>query len=455
MIKTFKIATALGFVLTGAANAAPDGYFFGADLSFANEMKDCGAKFADGGKTKDLFDIFHDHGGNIARIRIWNNPDWTKYSSLKDVIESLQRAKAAGLKTLLDFHYSDDWADGGKQVIPAAWTKLGSVEAEAKAVHDFTLETLQALGKAGVLPDMVQVGNETNGEIMRPTEDTPNDPINWKRNAALLNAGIKAVREAGMDAGQDIGVMLHIAQPENVEPWFDNALRSGVTDFDYVGVSYYRKWSSESFTGLAQTIRRAAQKYDAEVILVETAYPWTMKAGDSSTNVLGEDTLLAAYEATPESQRRYMLDISQLVISNGGMGVVYWAPEWVSTKCKTRWGTGSSWENASFFSYGNPHEALPVFDFMGHAYAYPTEISFVLPKGADTEALYLEADFLEDGIKGTFRPAAAGPAYSVRLMPGQVIHYRLRLVNEAPGEPLAPMQEAVVGVSPMKIRFNP
>ncbi|MCF5973726.1 arabinogalactan endo-1,4-beta-galactosidase, partial [Xanthomonas perforans] len=163
-------------------------------------------------------------------------------------------------------------------------------------------------------------------------------------------------------------VMLHIAQPENVEPWFADATKAGVTDFDLIGISYYRKWSTQSMAELGKTIRRLRGRYDADVVVVETAYPWTLDSGDTSHNLLGEDSLIAGYPATPQGQARYMVDLTQLVIDTGGAGVVYWEPAWTSSHCKTRWGTGSSWENASFFDFKHGNEVLPAIDFMRHPY---------------------------------------------------------------------------------------
>lgn len=347
-----------------AHDTAPKEYFFGADLSFSNELNDCGVRFSDGKQVKDVYQIFKDHGANLARIRIWHTPSWTEYSTLPDVKRSIARAKKAGMKVLLDFHYSDDWADGDKQVIPAAWAEIETVPELADALYDYTHSVLMELDAEGLTPEMVQVGNETNGEMMRAYAEVPNHPINWARNAALFNAGIKAVRDAADETGKKIDVMLHIAQPENAEPWFKAAAEAGVTDFDYIGLSYYRKWSSEDMAGLGATIKRLKGAYPAEIILVETAYPWTQKTNDDSHNLLGPDTLLEDYPATPEGQRRYLMDVSELVLENGGVGVVYWEPGWVSSTCKTRWGTGSSWENAALFDYSNPPKPLPGMEYL-------------------------------------------------------------------------------------------
>jgi arabinogalactan endo-1,4-beta-galactosidase len=161
--------------------------------------------------------------------------------------------------------------------------------------------------------------------------------------------------------------MLHIAQPENVEPWFEAATRAGVADYDLIGISYYRKWSTRTIAELGETIARAKARFGKDALVVETAYPFTDAGEDSAPNLLGPDTLIPGYPATPEGQRRYLVDLTQMVVDHGGVGVVYWEPAWISTSCKTRWGTGSNWENAAWFSLRD-HEALPAFDFLGRKY---------------------------------------------------------------------------------------
>lgn len=355
--------------LAGAVSAGgPETFYFGADLSYVNEMEDCGAVYREQGKAKDPFELFAERGANLVRVRLWNDAQWTDYSDLDDVRKTVRRARAAGMQVLLDFHYSDEWADGDKQIIPAAWAGIGSSEELAQALHRFTLETLLALDADGLFPEHVQVGNETNPELMRGPEDGK-DPIDWERNALLLNAGIRAVREASAQAGKPVNVMLHIAQPENVLPWFAAAWEAGVRDFDQVGISYYRRWSSEDLGGLARTLRETVETYPhAEVIVVETSYPWTLEGADEAANLLGGDTLIEAYPATVAGQSAYLRDLTQLVMDAGGHGVVYWEPAWVSTECSTRWGKGSHWENATFFDFRNGNEVLPSIDFMSREY---------------------------------------------------------------------------------------
>jgi arabinogalactan endo-1,4-beta-galactosidase len=347
-----------------AADTTPQ-RFAGVDLSYVNEVESCGAKFKLNGKLRDPYELLAERGANLVRLRLWNNPTWTNYSNEADVTRSIERAKKAGMHVLLDFHYSDDWADPQKQTIPAAWASdIDDPDKLATHVHDYTRDVLARLSARGLLPYMVQVGNETNTQMLRPA-DTSGLPIDWAKNAKYLNAGIRAVREARSADGSSPKVMLHVAQPENVEPWFAAATAAGVRDFDYIGVSYYPKWSTFNMKQAGTALAAVRERFKADIIVVEVSYPWTLQdAGDKASNLLGEDSLLRGYPATLAGQQRFMNDVVRMTLKAGGVGVVYWEPAWVSTSCATRWGTGSHWENATLFDFRNGNELTPAADFL-------------------------------------------------------------------------------------------
>ena len=345
----------------------------GVDISYVNEMEDCGAVYRREGKAGDPFEILADKGANIARFRLWHTPDWTDYSTLTDVMKSIRRAKDAGMEVLLNFHYSDRWADPGIQEIPAAWRNAASDQAIAQLLYDYTRDTLMALHAEGLLPDFVQVGNEINIGIAHRDPTLDSWHRNPDRNILLLNSGISAVRDVGKRTGRDIGVILHIAQPENVESWLDraHAATRDLSDFDMLGISYYSRWSRVPLNQMESLIRRLRHKYDKEIAILETAYPWTLRYNDSANNILGEASLVQGYPATESGQRKYLIDQLSAVVQGGGTGIVYWEPAWVTTSC----GNGSAWENAAFFDYRNTelHEGA---DFLGFEYGgdFPVDI---------------------------------------------------------------------------------
>jgi arabinogalactan endo-1,4-beta-galactosidase len=355
------------YFLTSGKAFSQASLVLGADLSYVNEIEDCGGFYSEHGVKTDPFLLFRNHGTNLVRVRLWNNPTWTNYSNLKDVEKTILRAKDAGMQVLLDFHYSDDWADPQKQIIPAAWTAVNDLSVLIDSMYQYTYSIMSKLNKMGLLPEMVQVGNEINSEILVKEPYKTGDTINWKRNIALLNAGIKAVHDATLNSPLKPRIMLHIAQPENALVWFENATRHDIAGFDIIGISYYSKWSEYSIDQLYKAIEQLHTKYGKEVIVAETAYPWTLKNFDEAQNILGEDALVPQFPATPEGQYNYLVELTKAVIKGGGSGIIYWEPAWISSPCKTRWGSGSHWENAAFFDPDRNNEVLPAIDF----YSYP------------------------------------------------------------------------------------
>ena len=415
----FILSLAIASTPCVAAPTAHPSPWFGADLSYVNEMKACGANYASDGET-DPYRIFASAGTNLVRVRLWNNPTWTRFSDLTDVTSTIAAAKSAGMKVLLDFHYSDDWADGDTQIVPAAWAAL-TEDQQVAALYAYTRDTLNTLKAKGLMPDMVQIGNETNREIMMPASQTgksaPSAPIHWTRNARLFNAGIKAVRDASADSAIKPGIMIHIAQPENVEAWFAEATAAGVTGYDMIGMSYYRKWSKYGLPDLAETIRRVHSRFDKDVMIVETAYPFTDETADAAPNLLGSDSALPGYPVTPQGQVRYMHDLMQLTLDAGGSGVVYWEPAWVSTKCHTRWSQGSNWENAAFFDFEG--RGLPALKWPKLSYVLPVEVTFTVADHGQP-AQYLMGDFT-GGVVVAMHRSTEGFVYSTWLRPASDI----------------------------------
>jgi arabinogalactan endo-1,4-beta-galactosidase len=342
-------------------------FYVGADLSYVNEMENCGASYKLNNETIDPFALFARAKANIIRVRLWHSPSMP-YSNLTDVKKTIYRAKQFNMKVLLDFHYSDTWADPEKQFIPKAWEALqGDTSALSNAVYDYTYDVLHELKQENLLPDMIQTGNEINSEILQLESTMNASSINWQRNAQLINAGLKAVTDFNQKENRQIERMLHIAQPENALNWFPKAAAAQITDFEIIGLSYYPQWSSYPPASLGDAIVNLKAQFNKEVMIVETAYIWTLENFDQANNVLGEKSLIPEFPATPEGQYNYLMEISTEVINAGGMGIIYWEPAWVSTSCKTLWGTGSHWENASFFYPATGNEALKSILFFSDA----------------------------------------------------------------------------------------
>jgi arabinogalactan endo-1,4-beta-galactosidase len=239
----------------------------GADVSFLPSLEDAGRKFYDNGVEKDAIQILKDHGFNYIRLRIFNNPrvdsGYSKkgYCDLDNTKKMALRIKAAKMGFLLDFHYSDNWADPGKQFKPAAWKKLNFQQLQ-DSIRAFTKNTLLALKQQGTLPDMVQVGNEINHGMLWPDGRTRNlDTL-----AAFFKAGIQGVK----DVDKSIRIMLHIAcGGENGESryFLDNMLKRNVK-FDIIGESYYPRWHGP-IDSLKRNLNDLTTRYKQDVIVAE------------------------------------------------------------------------------------------------------------------------------------------------------------------------------------------
>ena len=338
-------------------------FYYGADLSYVNEMEDCGAVYKDlNGNELDAYQIFKNEGANIIRLRLWHKPDWTNYSNYDDVKTSITRAKSRGMRVLLDFHYSDTWADPSQQQIPAAWIdQIDNTEALGNLLYNYTYETLKLLADENLAPDIVQVGNEINPMILQDGDLVW--PIDWDRNSRLLNKGIQAVRDASVTSKKHMEVMLHIAQPENALWWFDQATNNDVVDFDWIGLSYYPSWSDYTLDNVSQPLSELINTYNKKLMVVETAYPYTLTDLDNANNILGQNALLNNFPASEDGQLNYLLALTNSIKSAGGQGLIYWEPAWVSTECKTLWGQGSHWDNATMFDENyKAHKGITFFN---------------------------------------------------------------------------------------------
>ena len=260
--------------------AAP--FILGADISWVQQDEDSGERFSDGGRPQDILAILKQHGFNWIRLRTFYDPrarggySPQGYCDLTHTLVMARRVKAAGMKLLLDFHYSDTWADPQRQSKPVAWANLSQPQLE-RAVHDYTRSVLMALESQGTPPDMVQVGNEINHGILRPNGAYWKAPASWDTFAGLLKAGVSAVRETDPPAL----VMLHIAlggQNSASRDFLDNALSHGVR-FDVIGESYYPKYHGTPAM-LRSNLTDLAHRYPQRIVVTEYSQPSLRQIND-------------------------------------------------------------------------------------------------------------------------------------------------------------------------------
>jgi arabinogalactan endo-1,4-beta-galactosidase len=335
-----------------------DKFVMGADLSNVNQILDHGGVYKDSGEVENPYVIFKKHGANVVRFRLFHNPTWTKevygisgsqmYSDFNDVRKGIERAKSAGLKVCLDFHYSDTWAGTDKQTVPAAWQSL-SLTTLYDSLYNYTYKTLRVLGAAGLMPEYVQTGNEINPGLLLPQGNR------WNNNEAnmiyLLNGAIKAVRDASSSNSIRPEIIIHIAQPENVRTWFYGLAEKGLTGYDIIGFSYYYMWSNTPLANISNMVSMLKTTFQKEVMIMETTYPWTTEYADSYNNIINTSLLVSGYPATEKGQYEYMHALTQEIIEGGGIGIFAWEPAWITSGMKDQWGTGSSWECNTFFDF--------------------------------------------------------------------------------------------------------
>lgn len=349
-------------------------FSMGVDLSYVNEIEDFGGVYRDSAKVADPFVIMKNHGANTVRVRLWHHPAWVGqltggklYSDLIDVEKTIRRAKNAGLAVNLDIHYSDIWADPDHQETPAAWAGLNMTVLK-DSVYNYTMKVLKYLESTSLTPEMVQVGNETNPGMLFPVGQVTNN--NYIPFGELLNSGIRAVRDFSKTAAIKPRIILHVAQMQNVGWWIDGVVNKGkVTDFDIVGISHYAKWSTVSrMDVLTNTIREIRTKYNKQVMVVETAYPWTGEDADTYKNIIGQADSVAGYPLTKEGQLKYLQALTQAIINGGGTGLHYWEPAWITSTMPDKWGVGSAWDNCTLFDFtGN---VLPSAAYMKTVYKF-------------------------------------------------------------------------------------
>lgn len=370
-------AFAADAVKTRPFNAMPADFIKGADISTLLEAEQHGAKFYNqNGQQQDAIAILKANGVNTVRLRLWVDPqdaDGNTYgggsNNLENTIALAKRVKAQGLKLLLDFHYSDFWTDPGKQFKPKAWEKMDYPQLKM-AIHDYTRDTIARFKKEGVLPDMVQIGNEINGGMLWPEgKSWGQGGGEFDRLAGLLTAAIGGLKENLTD-GEQVKVMLHLAEGTKNDTfrwWFDEITRRNVP-FDIIGLSMYTYWNGP-ISALKANMDDISKRYNKDVIVVEAAYGYTLDNCDNAENSFqAKEEKDGGYPGTVQGQYDYIHDLMQAVIDvpdQRGKGIFYWEPTWIAVP-------GTTWATKAGMKYihdewkeGNARENQALFDCQG------------------------------------------------------------------------------------------
>ena len=340
----------------------PGSVILGADISALERIEQAGGVFRDGGQAGDAIAILRSHASTVFRLRLFVNPNDSdvQVNDVAYTVRMARRVKAAGGKLLLDFHYSDTWADPGHQTTPAAWASLGfdSLEQRVQAYSDSVITQLKL---AGALPDIVQVGNEIDGGMLWPLgqlyvtgADTTQE---WTQFTGLLKAGIHGVR-AALGPGDSVRIMLHYSQggSSSGTQWFFDHMAAYGVPYNLIGLSYYPWWHG-TLADLQANLTATALRYGRDVTVVETSYPW--RAGGWESMVTNSAAM--TWPVSPQGQAQFLRDILDAVaaVPNGhGAGVVWWYPEAIQVPGLFVWGGGSL---TLFDSTGNVLPAASQF----------------------------------------------------------------------------------------------
>ena len=323
-----------------------DEFIRAADLSFLPEAEKASVIYSHNGTDENPLITLKNAGCNTVRLRIWHTPANT-HSGLAEVKALSKRIKDLGMKVWLTIHYSDSWADPGKQVKPKAWNSLSFTDLQ-KEVNQYTLTLIQEIN-----PDIVQIGNEINSGFLFP------DGNLLSNETQFLNL-LKGASEVIRKENPKTKIMIHFAGLDGSD-WFFNKVKS--INYDYIGLSYYPIWHGKNLDNLKNTINTLGLTHNKKIIIAETAYPFTLGWNDWTNNIVGlTEQLIPEYPATPEGQKQFLTAIKKTISeSEYGLGFAYWGAEWVSFY-GDKANNGSSWENQALWDFEN--KSLPVIEVL-------------------------------------------------------------------------------------------
>jgi arabinogalactan endo-1,4-beta-galactosidase len=338
--------------------AAAGEFIAGADFSHLAFFEDRGVVYRDEGEPRDALDILKRRGLTCVRLRLFTSSaeqaqadPYNSTNNLDYTLPLALRVKQAGLQFMLDFHYSDSWADPGKQTKPAAWTSLTFAQLEQQ-MYDYNSNCIATFNAAGAMPEYVQAGNEVIGGLLWPdgrVGGSYDTPAQWSQLGRLLTAAIRGIKDGAGPNQPKIVIHIDRGGDWGATQWyFDHLLQQNV-EFDIIGESYYPFWHG-NLDALRTCLTNATHRYDKPVLIAETAFPWS-----NSTNILG-------IPATTNGQVEYVIELAKLlkgVPGGRGVGVFWWGTEYVRQP-----GTSlAGFDRRSFFDFqGN---VLPVAEAVG------------------------------------------------------------------------------------------
>ena len=314
------------------------------DLSSYPEIAAANIRFyTANGVEKEMLSQLKENGVNAVRLKLWVNPA-NQFSGFDAVKQFAQSLHAKGFKVWLTVHYSDTWADPGQQQTPQRWQSLG-IAALSDTVANYTRRII-----TDIKPDIIQIGNEINTGFLHPLGHITS---NYQNFIALLNRAASTVRTTSPTTK----IMIHFAGIDAAD-WFFDQVKT--VDYDIIGLSYYPIWHGKSFTALKNRMQQLSNGYNKQVVIAETAYPFTLSWNDWTNNIVGltEQLILPDYPATPDGQKAFLRKVRTTVQEvPKGYGFCYWGGELVAWK-GTQATNGSPWENQALFDF--QYKALPV-----------------------------------------------------------------------------------------------
>jgi len=383
-IKPFTVTAKKGIlsseITVEKIDSLRDDFIFGMDVSSVLSLEKSGVKFYDYDKKQaDIFKILSESGINTIRVRVWNNPYDSKGNGygggncdINSALEIGRRANAYGMNLMVDFHYSDFWADPKKQRAPKEWESL-NFDAKLNALYDYTKNCLLKFNKEGIRISLVQIGNETNGSLSGETD--------FKKVCSLFKSGIKAVKEIYPDTS----AVLHFTDPQKqgLLNFYAEELNKNGVQYDVFATSYYPYWHGTT-DNLGAVLSDVSTKYSKKVMVAETSYCYTNKDGDFFANTVSDDkSVYSPYPFTVHGQATSVREVIKAVSdTENGIGVCYWEGAWIPVGGKSYdqnlrlWESfGSGWATSYAKEYdadaeyhgGSAVDNQAMFDFNGKA----------------------------------------------------------------------------------------